>query len=267
MKKSFVDKFAVLFGILLIGTGLVFQLNASAAVDYSGGLLDGKSAKLVKPSNFDTKMSDYETSTEISSAMTDNNDKTYTTLYANQSSSSNYNKVMAVFKFETEVEVNSYILSTNERGVSISFFDSTGTWIPMSWGANPDGTLHEFEKIKGVRYVALTNPSSNISANVKEFNVFGSVMAQPEPQPEPEPNQPSVNRAIFVLTLTNGLEKEYDLSMQEVNSFIDWYETKQAGSGKASYAIDKHENNKGPFKIRKDYILFDRVLTFEVSEY
>lgn len=61
--------------------------------------------------------------------------------------------------------------------------------------------------------------------------------------------------------------QEFDLSMKEVNDFIDWYEAKQAGSGKASYAIDKHDINKGPFKSRKDYILFDRVLTFEVSEY
>ncbi|PZT57725.1 fibronectin type III domain-containing protein [Paenibacillus silvae] len=82
-----------------------------------------------------------------------------------------------------------------------------------------------------------------------------------------EPEQPSGNRAILVVTMTTGLEKEFDLSIQEVNSFIDWYETKQAGSGKASYAIDKHDNNKGPFKSRKDYILFDRILTFEVSEY
>ncbi|WP_434750882.1 fibronectin type III domain-containing protein [Paenibacillus amylolyticus] len=82
-----------------------------------------------------------------------------------------------------------------------------------------------------------------------------------------EPEQPSDNRAILVVTMTTGLEKEFDLSMQEVNNFINWYETKQAGSGKASYAIDKHDNNKGPFKSRKDYVLFDRILTFEVSEY
>ncbi|MDM5277176.1 fibronectin type III domain-containing protein [Paenibacillus silvae] len=85
--------------------------------------------------------------------------------------------------------------------------------------------------------------------------------------PVVEPEEPSGNRAILVVTMTTGLEKEFDLSMQEVNSFIDWCETKQAGIGKASYAIDKHDNNKGPFKSRKDYILFDRVLTFEVSEY
>ncbi|MCP1426400.1 hypothetical protein J3D43_004916 [Paenibacillus xylanexedens] len=83
----------------------------------------------------------------------------------------------------------------------------------------------------------------------------------------PTPEQPPGDRAILVVTMTTGLEKEFDLSMKEVNDFIDWYEAKQAGSGKASYAIDKHDNNKGPFKSRKDYILFDRVLTFEVSEY
>lgn len=99
---------------------------------------------------------------------------------------------------------------------------------------------------------------------------YGEELPNPEPEepttPE-QPEEPSTNRAIFVVTMTTGLEKEFDLSMKEVNDFIDWYEAKQAGSGKASYAIDKHDNNKGPFKSRKDYILFDRVLTFEVSEY
>ncbi|MGW8956235.1 fibronectin type III domain-containing protein [Paenibacillus sp. NPDC055715] len=85
---------------------------------------------------------------------------------------------------------------------------------------------------------------------------------------EPKNSQtPSGNRAILVVTMTTGLEKEFDLSMKEVNDFISWYEGKQAGSGSASYAINKHDNNKGPFSSRKDYMLYDRILTFEVSEY
>jgi hypothetical protein len=84
---------------------------------------------------------------------------------------------------------------------------------------------------------------------------------------QPDREQPSGNRAILVVTMTTGLEKEFDLSMKEVNEFISWYEGKQAGSGSASYAINKHDNNKGPFSSRKDYMLFDRILTFEVSEY
>ncbi|MBE7901042.1 fibronectin type III domain-containing protein [Paenibacillus polymyxa] len=84
-------------------------------------------------------------------------------------------------------------------------------------------------------------------------------------QPDPEPT--TGDRAILVVTMTTGLEKEFDLSMKEVNDFISWYESKQAGSGPASYAINKHDNNKGPFSSRKDYMLYDRILTFEVSEY
>ncbi|MFB0841438.1 Kelch repeat-containing protein [Paenibacillus oleatilyticus] len=77
----------------------------------------------------------------------------------------------------------------------------------------------------------------------------------------------SANRAILTITLVNGLEKEFDLSMSEVNSFIQWYEAKQAGTGTASYPIDKHDNNKGPFTERNEYFIFDKILTFEVSEY
>ncbi|WP_420540525.1 fibronectin type III domain-containing protein (plasmid) [Paenibacillus polymyxa] len=84
-------------------------------------------------------------------------------------------------------------------------------------------------------------------------------------QPDPEPT--TGERAILVVTMTTGLEKEFDLSMKEVKDFISWYESKQAGSGSASFAINKHDNNKGPFSNRKDYMLYDRILTFEVSEY
>ncbi|NOJ70983.1 galactose oxidase [Paenibacillus alvei] len=61
--------------------------------------------------------------------------------------------------------------------------------------------------------------------------------------------------------------REFNLYNIEVNAFISWYENKQAGSGTASYAIDKHNNNKGPFSARKDYVIFDKILTFEVNEY
>ncbi|EHS57322.1 fibronectin type III domain-containing protein [Paenibacillus sp. Aloe-11] len=91
--------------------------------------------------------------------------------------------------------------------------------------------------------------------------------ATPQGGGQTDPEQPSGNRAILVVTMTTGLEKEFDLSIKEVNDFITWYESKQAGSGSASYAINKHDNNKGPFSSRKDYMLFDRILTFEVSEY
>jgi hypothetical protein len=89
----------------------------------------------------------------------------------------------------------------------------------------------------------------------------------PEPTSTPTPTPSSADRAILTITMTTGLDKEFDLSMGEVNSFIAWYETKEAGTGTASYAIDKHDNNKGPFSSRKDYVIFKNILSFEVDEY
>ncbi|MEC0180312.1 fibronectin type III domain-containing protein [Paenibacillus peoriae] len=91
--------------------------------------------------------------------------------------------------------------------------------------------------------------------------------ATPQAGEKPDPEQPSGNRAILTVTMTTGLEKEFDLSLKEVNDFIAWYDTKDAGRGASFFAIDKHNNNKGPFGSRKDYMLYDRILTFEVSEY
>ncbi|QDY86259.1 fibronectin type III domain-containing protein [Paenibacillus polymyxa] len=109
-----------------------------------------------------------------------------------------------------------------------------------------------------------------VSAKVNGIDSEYSNEASATPQGgggQTDPEQPTGNRAILVVTMTTGLEKEFDLSMKEVNDFIAWYEAKQAGSGSASYAINKHDNNKGPFSSRKDYMLYDRILTFEVSEY
>ncbi len=93
--------------------------------------------------------------------------------------------------------------------------------------------------------------------------------ATPSPTvaPTPTPEQTTGNRAILVVTMNTGLEKEFDLSMEEVNSFITWYENKQSGNGTASYAINKHANNQGPFSSRKDYVIFNKILTFSVDEY
>ncbi|PPQ47764.1 hypothetical protein C5G87_16740 [Paenibacillus peoriae] len=108
-----------------------------------------------------------------------------------------------------------------------------------------------------------------VSAKLNGVNSEYSNEASATPQEggQTEPEQPSGNRAFLVVTMTTGLEKEFDLSMKEVNDFITWYEGKQAGTGSASYVINKHNNNKSPFSSRKDYLLYDRILTFEVGEY
>ncbi|MGG3742505.1 hypothetical protein [Paenibacillus chibensis] len=129
-------------------------------------------------------------------------------------------------------------------------------------------TLHrvEIRKIaKGDYAVDLVIDAIDIIGDIFPPN---TVIPEPTPNPDPVPTpEPSGDRAILTVTMTTGLEKEYDLSMAEVNAFINWYDAKDAGTGPSKYAIDKHENNKGPFSKRTDYVIFSNILTFEVSEY
>lgn len=75
------------------------------------------------------------------------------------------------------------------------------------------------------------------------------------------------NRALLNIVLNNGISKEFDLSMKEVNAFIAWYEGRASGNGSVMFAFDKYNNNKGPFKNRKEYVFFDKIITFEVNGY
>lgn len=77
---------------------------------------------------------------------------------------------------------------------------------------------------------------------------------------------PSKNRALLRVALTNGSINEYDLSMTEVQNFINWYNGRAEGKGKISFAINKNANVK-PFKTRTDYLVFDKIYSFEVNEY
>jgi hypothetical protein len=105
-----------------------------------------------------------------------------------------------------------------------------------------------------------------LNLNTESEFIFDAIdidgeLLNPEQTPQPEP---SSNRAILTVTMITGLEKEFDLPMSEVNAFLNWCDN---ASGSTKYGINKYGNNKGPFAKRTEYIIFDKILTFEVSEY
>ncbi|WP_339270587.1 fibronectin type III domain-containing protein [Paenibacillus sp. FSL R5-0470] len=100
----------------------------------------------------------------------------------------------------------------------------------------------------------------------RESNYSNEATAKPQGVVVPDP-EPSGDRAILTITLTAGLEKEFDLSNTEVKAFLEWYDAHDAGTGPAKFAINKHDNNKGPFSKRTEYVIFDKILTFSVDEY
>ncbi|NDI36498.1 kelch repeat-containing protein [Chengkuizengella sediminis] len=81
------------------------------------------------------------------------------------------------------------------------------------------------------------------------------------------PEAPNLNaRGILYITFVNGQEKEYDLSMAEIQDFIVWYGNSASGTASPLYTFDKNYN-VGPFVSRTDYIILDKIMTFEISEY
>ncbi|MCT4564484.1 MAG: hypothetical protein N4A68_09290 [Maledivibacter sp.] len=72
----------------------------------------------------------------------------------------------------------------------------------------------------------------------------------------------SGDNALLRITMLNGTINEYDLSMSDVEDFIDWFEDRDD-----PYYIIKKDYNIGPFESRKDYIIADKILQFEVMEY
>jgi hypothetical protein len=74
------------------------------------------------------------------------------------------------------------------------------------------------------------------------------------------------NSAILEITMANGTTKEYSLTASEIKNFINWYDNRSNGIGKTYFAISKKSYGK-PFIDRKEYILFDKIYSFEVKEY
>ncbi len=80
------------------------------------------------------------------------------------------------------------------------------------------------------------------------------------------PHRTVKNRAILLIKMTNDQEKEYDLALQAVNDFVNWYKGRSSGIGDDCYCINK-EQYPGPFDSRKDFVSYNNIYGFEVMEY
>ncbi|MBD7911452.1 MULTISPECIES: Ig-like domain-containing protein [Clostridium] len=79
------------------------------------------------------------------------------------------------------------------------------------------------------------------------------------------PNKPMADRAVLTINMSNNVIKTYDLSKDELNAFLNWYDSRSKGTAEAYYIL---ENKPIGGKItNKDYIIYDKIEYFNVQEY
>ncbi|MFF5994300.1 Ig-like domain-containing protein [Lysinibacillus sp. KU-BSD001] len=67
--------------------------------------------------------------------------------------------------------------------------------------------------------------------------------------------------AILSITLVNGITKEYDVTNTVLNNYLNWFETAQ---GTSTFKFTK---TISPYKKVTEYIVHDKIASFEVREY
>lgn len=167
------------------------------------------------------------------------------------------------YEFESPQIVNSYSLTARGKNENVAK-ESPKNWIFEAWDGENWVVLDTQNNITGWttsvdKVFAFKNEKEykkyrlNISENngYSYFVTIGEIKMNYTPAPEPTftpvptpsatPEVPTGDRAILTVTLTTGLEKEFDLPMSEVTTFLNWYDS---ASESARYGIDKHENNK-----------------------
>lgn len=65
-------------------------------------------------------------------------------------------------------------------------------------------------------------------------------------------------QALLRVTMTDSSEREYKLPMAEITGFVDWYD-REVGTGTTVYVLNKMTGSK-------EYLTFDKIISFEVTE-
>ncbi|MDG0053478.1 hypothetical protein MMB75_07315 [Paenibacillus sp. P2(2022)] len=282
--------------ILCFALLITIFIPLSSVSAYTGGYANGKNAAITAAAMYIYGA----TSPENTALVTDNNEETSYSMPAGKMIVIDLGEIKNIdsFKLKSDAKVSRIVFYGRDTG----YLGSYG--INESNDSAFTGQLNKIPLQQNVRFVSFMGLSKE-TINIREIDFFNSkdIVPAPEPSPTPdpkptpeptptptptpnptpspepnpsepteptepsEPSQPTGDRAILTVTMDNGFDKEFDLSKKELSAFIAWYDAKDAGRGPSFFAIDKHNNNKGPFSNRKDYVIFNKILTFEVSEY
>ncbi|AHF10631.1 MULTISPECIES: SPRY domain-containing protein [Dehalobacter] len=197
---------------------------------------------------------------------------------ATNATSVTFNFGATPFTFTPPSGYLAYNLSVLPNAPSNLTATSGNSQISLSWTADSGATSYNVKRatVIGGPYTTVGTSTTNSYIDTSVINgttyyyVVTAVNSAEESSNSDEasatPLEVVTGRALLVVTMINGTEKEYDLTMTQVNDFINWYDGRTEGTGRNYYIMNKNFN-LGPFQSRKDYLVFDKIMNFEVMEY
>jgi len=157
---------------------------------------------------------------------------------------------------------------SGDKQVSLSWntVGSASSYI-IKRAVNPGGPYNTIKTVTDNKYTDTDVTNANKYYYIVTAVVNG-VESAPSNEASATPTAPVIvaNPGILEITMTNGQIKEYDLTGAELLAFLNWYDGRADGVGKAYCTITK-KNIIKPFLSRKEYLAYDKISSFEVKEY
>ncbi|SFM26916.1 LamG domain-containing protein [Pelosinus propionicus] len=99
------------------------------------------------------------------------------------------------------------------------------------------------------------NSSFPLNGYIDEFRI--SNIARWTSDFQPDSPQPSTGSGLLRITMNDSSEREYRLSIVEIEKFIKWYD-RTVGTGNTCYAFDDIVD------LSKEYLSFEKIISFKV---
>jgi len=165
--------------------------------------------------------------------------------------------------YRTQAPTN-LVATPGDAQVTLSWMAVTGaTSYTVKRAATPGGTYTEIEanvKEPSYKNTGLTNDKTY-------YYVVSAVTSSGESDNSTEvpatPKAVSTTGGTLIITMENASDRVFDLTMPQIEAFISWYN--DSSKGESAYMIEKPDS--GLFKSIKYYVIFDKIVTWEVREY